>query len=144
MNVTLITAKLNGEIGRDNFDIMKATLAKDVQEIQATQRAMTAEAEMFLHLTVDTSRALWVAAPRSEKQTVQSVLFPEGICCPKDLGSLHQSRMNWSCCIQKSFGTCRPRGGIRSWMLGLGRLGPPTSRISGAFGRPVTTIHKAP
>ena len=28
-------------------------------------------------------------------------------------------------------------------MLGLRRLGPPTSRISGAFGRPVTTIHKA-
>lgn len=86
MNVTLITAKLNGEIGRDDFDIMKATLAKDVQEIQAAQRAMTAEAEMFLHLTVDTSRALWVAAPRSEKQTVQSVLFPEGICCRKDIG----------------------------------------------------------
>jgi hypothetical protein len=41
MNVTLITAKLNGEIGRDDFDIMKATLAKDVQEIQAAQRAMT-------------------------------------------------------------------------------------------------------
>jgi hypothetical protein len=86
MNVTLITAKLNGEIGRDDFDIMKATLAKDVQEIQAAQRAMTAEAEMFLHLTVDTSHALWVAAPRSEKQTVQSVLFPEGICCRKDIG----------------------------------------------------------
>jgi hypothetical protein len=45
-----------------------------------------------LHLTADTTRqtiparALWVAAPLSEKQTVQSVLFPDGICYRKDTG----------------------------------------------------------
>jgi len=47
---------------------------------------------MYLHLTVETTRvnvpakALWIAAPLSEKQTVQSVLFPEGICYRKDIG----------------------------------------------------------
>ena len=71
---------------------MKAALAKDIQEIQAAQRALTADAETFLHLTADTTRqsiparALWVAAPLSEKQTVQSVLFPDGICYRKDIG----------------------------------------------------------
>jgi len=71
---------------------MKAALAKDIQDITTQPRAMVASAEMFLHLTADTTRqniparALWVAAPLSEKQTVQSVLFPEGICYRKDIG----------------------------------------------------------
>jgi hypothetical protein len=48
--------------------------------------------QTYLHLTADTTRqtiparALWVAAPLSEKQTVQSVLFPDGICYRKDIG----------------------------------------------------------
>ena len=29
-------------------------------------------------------------------------------------------------------------------MVGLGGLEPPTSPLSGAFGRRITTIHKAP
>jgi len=92
INVKLITAKLNGQLGQEDFDTMKAALAKDIQEIQTAQRTLIANAETFLHLTADTTRqtiparALWVAAPLSEKQTVQSVLFPEGICYRKDIG----------------------------------------------------------
>ena len=47
---------LNGELGQEDFDTMKAALAKDIQEIQAAQRALTADAETFLHLTADTTR----------------------------------------------------------------------------------------
>ncbi|HEY2121914.1 MAG TPA: hypothetical protein VGH37_22225 [Candidatus Acidoferrum sp.] len=67
-------------------------LTKDIQEIKTAQRALNAEAEALLHLTEDTSRkaiparALWIAAPLGEKQTVQSVLFPEGICYRKNIG----------------------------------------------------------
>jgi hypothetical protein len=32
------------------------------------------------------AKALWVAAPLREKQTVQSVLSPDGICYRKDIG----------------------------------------------------------
>jgi hypothetical protein len=125
MNVTLITAKLNGEIGRDDFDIMKATLAKDVQEIQAAQRAMTAEAEMFLHLTVDTSHALWVAAPRSEKQTPVT----------NELELLY-SKVFWS---------LQTTGRHTKLDAGPGvDLDHRPRAYQGAFGRPVTTIHKAP
>jgi site-specific DNA recombinase len=92
VNVKLITAKLNGVLNQEDFDTMKAALAKDIQDITTEQRAMAANAEMFLHLTADTTRqniparALWVAAPLSEKQTVQTVLFPDGICYRKDIG----------------------------------------------------------
>jgi hypothetical protein len=67
-------------------------LAKDIQDFTEQQRAMAAGAETYLRLTADTTRltiparALWVAAPLSEKQTVQSVLFPDGICYRKDIG----------------------------------------------------------
>ena len=92
LNVKLITAKLNGELHQADFETMKAVLTKDVQEIETAQRALNAEAEALLHLTEDTSRkaiparALWIAAPLGEKQTVQSVLFPEGICYRKNIG----------------------------------------------------------
>jgi hypothetical protein len=79
-------------LNQEDFDDMKAALAQDIQDIRGEQRAMTTSAETYLHLTADTSRqtvparALWVAAPLSEKQTVQSVLFPDGICYRKDIG----------------------------------------------------------
>ena len=82
---------------------------------------MAAEAEMYLHLTVDTTRetvparALWIAAPLSEKQTVQSVLFPEGICYRKDIGFFAPVTNALEAVVFKmSFGTCRPRRSIRS------------------------------
>ena len=92
LNVKLIAAKLNGDLSQADFETMKAVLARDIQEIESAQRSLNAEAEALLHLTEDTSRkaiparALWIAAPLSEKQTVQTVLFPEGICYCKDLG----------------------------------------------------------
>jgi hypothetical protein len=91
IHVKLITAKLNGQLNEEDFEVMKAALAKDIQDITTAQRALAAQAETFLHLTADTSRqsvparALWIAAPLSEKQTVQSVLFPDGICYRKDI-----------------------------------------------------------
>lgn len=92
VRVKLITAKLNGQLNQENFDIMRDAVVKEIEEIQAAQRAITAQAETFLHLTADTTRqaisarALWIAAPLTEKLTVQSVLFPEGILFRKDLG----------------------------------------------------------
>jgi len=92
MNVKLITAKLNGEIGQDDFDTMKAVLMKDTEQIETAQRALMSQAETFLHLTADTTRqsipakALWISAPLSQKQTVQSLLFPNGICYRTDIG----------------------------------------------------------
>jgi site-specific DNA recombinase len=92
MNVKLITAKLNGEIGQDDFDTMKAVLMKDIEQIESAQRALMSQAETFLHLTADTTRqsipakALWISAPLSQKQTVQSLLFPNGICYRTDIG----------------------------------------------------------
>lgn len=92
MNLKVITAKVNGEIGQDDFDTMKAVLMKDIEEIESAQRALMSQAETFLHLTADTTRqsipakALWISAPLSQKQTVQSVLFPNGICYPTDIG----------------------------------------------------------
>lgn len=92
VRVKLITAKLNGQLNQEDFDIMRDAVVKEIEEIQAAQRTLTAQHETFLHLTADTTRqdipprALWIAAPLSEKQTVQSVLFPQGICYRKDLG----------------------------------------------------------
>jgi hypothetical protein len=92
VRLKLITAKLNGQLNQEDFELMRDAVVKDIEEIQAAQRAMAAQAEMYLHLTVDTTRvsvparALWIAAPLSEKQTVQSVLFPEGILYRKDIG----------------------------------------------------------
>ena len=92
LNVKLITAKLNGEIGQEDFDTMKAVLAKDIAEIEAAQRAVESEAATFAQLTADTTRqtvpagALWASAAFNERQTVQSVLYPEGICYRTDIG----------------------------------------------------------
>lgn len=92
VRVKLITAKLNGQLNQEDFEVMRDSVVKDIEEIQAAQRALNAQAETFLHLTADTTRqtiparTLWIAAPLSEKQTVQSVLFPEGICYRKDIG----------------------------------------------------------
>lgn len=92
VRVKLITAKLNGQLNQEDFDVMRDAVVKDIEEIQAAQRALNAQNEAFLHLTADTTRqtvparALWIAAPLSEKQTVQTVLFPEGICYRKDIG----------------------------------------------------------
>ena len=80
---------------------------------------------MYLHLTVETTRvnvpakALWIAAPLSEKQTVQSVLFPEGICYRKDIGFLHQSRMNWKLLYSIVFWNLQStKKTTKSWMVG--------------------------
>ena len=92
MNVKLITAKLNGEIAQEDFDALKPALVKDIEEIEAAQRALISQAEAFLHLTADVTRqsvpakAMWISAPLGQKQTVQSVLFPNGICYHTDVG----------------------------------------------------------
>jgi hypothetical protein len=116
-----------------NFDTMNAALAKDIQDITDQQRAMAASAETYLHLTADTTRqniparALWVAAPLSEKQTVQSVLFPD-----RALGFLHQLRMNWKLLFFKSLLELTAHPEAYEGMVGLGGLEPPTSPLSGA------------
>ena len=64
MNVKLITARVNGEIGQDDFHTMG----------------------MLCRVVSAVAKALWISAPLSQKQTVQSVLFPNGICYRTDIG----------------------------------------------------------
>lgn len=99
VRVKLITAKLNGQLNQEDFDIMRDAVVKDIEEIQAAQRAMAAEAELYLHLTVDTTRlsvparAMWIAAPLNSKRC--NLCSSKVFAAARILASLHQSRMNW-------------------------------------------------
>ena len=71
---------------------MADMIAHDIEGIEAAQRAFVAEAEAALQLTADTTRttvpakALWASAHLTDKLTVQSALFPEGILYRTDIG----------------------------------------------------------
>jgi site-specific DNA recombinase len=85
LNLKLITARLHDRIASDDFETMKAALAEEMAILEARQRSILSEAHTFSHLLTDTSsldvdpRGLWASAPLNERQTVQSVLFPDGI-----------------------------------------------------------------
>ena len=70
---------------------MADMIARDIEGIEAAQRAFVAEAEAALLLTTDTSRttipakALWASAHLTDKLTVQNALFPEGILYRTDI-----------------------------------------------------------
>lgn len=89
---SLIESKLRGELKQDEFREMADMIAADIQGIEASQREFVAEAEAALHLTADTTRltipakALWASAHLTDKLTVQSALFPEGILYRPDIG----------------------------------------------------------
>lgn len=88
---SLIESKLRGELKQEEFREMAAMIAHDIEGIEAAQRAFVAEAEAALQLTADTSRttipakALWASAHLTDKLTVQSALFPEGILYRTDI-----------------------------------------------------------
>ena len=70
---------------------MADLIARDIEGIEAAQRAFVAEAEAALQLTADTSRTtipakpLWASAHLTDKWTVQNALFPEGILYRTDI-----------------------------------------------------------
>jgi hypothetical protein len=88
---SLIESKLRGELKQEEFREMADMIARDIEGIEATQRAFVAEAEAALQLTTDTSRttipakALWASAHLTDKLTVQNALFPEGILYRTDI-----------------------------------------------------------
>jgi len=89
---SLIESKLRGELKQEEFRGMADMIAHDIEGIEAAQRAFVAEAEAALQLTADTTRttvpakALWASAHLTDKLTVQSALFPEGILYRTDIG----------------------------------------------------------
>jgi site-specific DNA recombinase len=92
MHLKLIEAKLRGELKQEDFDAMRDVLTKDIEEIESAHRAMIQDAEAALLLTSDTTRttipakALWASAQLTDRLTVQSALFPEGILYRSDIG----------------------------------------------------------
>jgi hypothetical protein len=88
---SLIESKLRGELKQEEFREMADMIARDIEGIEAAQRAFVAEAEAALQLTADTSRTtipakpLWASAHLTDKWTVQNALFPEGILYRTDI-----------------------------------------------------------
>lgn len=92
LRASLIESKLKGELKQDEFRFMADMVAADIAQIEAARRQYIEEAESALKLTGDTSRttipakALWASAHLTDKLTVQSALFPMGICYRTDIG----------------------------------------------------------
>ena len=70
---------------QEDFDTMKLALAEEVAGKESALAAIDAEAETIELLTTGDERIevqpseLWASAKLNERQTVQSVLFPEGV-----------------------------------------------------------------
>jgi site-specific DNA recombinase len=85
LNRKLIEAKLRGELSQADFDLMKTQIIQTVQGIEESQKDLISEAETIHTLTADTERQLvdlygtWKAAGLSERQELQSALFPDGL-----------------------------------------------------------------
>ena len=92
MRMSIFESHSKGNLTQPEFRQMMNMIAADIAQIQAAQRAFVAEAEAVLQLTADTTRttipakALWASAHLTDKLTVQSALFPEGICYRTDIG----------------------------------------------------------
>jgi hypothetical protein len=91
LRASLIESKLEGELNQEEFRFMADMVAADIAQIEAARREYIGEAEAALKLTADTSRttipakALWASAHLTDKLTVQSALFPLGICYRTDI-----------------------------------------------------------
>jgi site-specific DNA recombinase len=97
LRVKLIEKNLKDEISKEDFDTMKASLLKDIAEIEAAERALVAEVEDYSQLTADDSdgplaraSTMWINAKFNDRQTVQNVLFPYGLCYRKDISFFAQ------------------------------------------------------
>jgi hypothetical protein len=101
LQVELVTAKVKGDIAQDDFDVVKASLTKDIAEIETALRTLSTDADSLAELTADTTRqnipasALWGSVQLSERQTVQSALFQRVLCTGRMFASLHRSRMTF-------------------------------------------------
>jgi hypothetical protein len=100
---SLIESKLRGELKQEEFREMADMIARDIEGIEAAQRAFVAEAEAALQLTADTSRttipakALWASAHLTDKLTVQNALFPEGILYRTDIRFFEPPDISMNC-----------------------------------------------
>ena len=85
LNRKLIEAKLRGELSQADFDLMKTQINQAVEGIEEAQKGLISEAETIHTLTADTERQLidldgaWKVAGLSERQELQSALFPDGL-----------------------------------------------------------------
>jgi site-specific DNA recombinase len=91
LQVEVLTAKVKGQIAQDDFDVLKASLTKDIAELEAELHSLSGDADSIAELTADTTKstvpvsALWASVQLSEKQTVQSALFPTGVMYRPDV-----------------------------------------------------------
>src|SRR5215475_3466310 len=91
LRASLIESKLKGELNQEEFRFMADMVAADIAQIEAARREYIGEAEAALKLSADTSRttipakSLWASAHLTDKLTVQSALFPLGICYRTDI-----------------------------------------------------------
>jgi len=91
LQVELVTAKVKRQIGQDDFDVLKASLTKDIAELETELRSLSTDADSLTELTADATQhtvpvsALWARVQLSERQTVQSALFPTGVMYRPDV-----------------------------------------------------------
>jgi hypothetical protein len=91
MRLSLFESHTEGNLTQDEFRRMMDMIAADIAQIESARRDFIANAESALKLTADTSRttipaqALWASAHITDKLTVQSALFPNGICYRTDI-----------------------------------------------------------
>jgi hypothetical protein len=85
LNEKAIKAKLLGELAEDDFKVMKASIDRETQQIQAQIAALDAESSSMQQLIQQTDAAVihfgksWDAAVPTRKREIQSALFPEGL-----------------------------------------------------------------
>jgi site-specific DNA recombinase len=85
LNEKAIKAKLLGELTEDDFKVMKASIDRETQQIQAQIAALDAETSSMSALMQQTDEAVinfgksWDAAVPTRRREIQSALFPEGL-----------------------------------------------------------------
>ncbi|MGC2743292.1 MAG: recombinase family protein, partial [Candidatus Angelobacter sp.] len=85
LNQNLIIAKLRGEVSQADFDAVKPSITQAIAEIEASQKAMEMQSGTMAAFIEATERktielvATWRAAGISERQELQSAVFPDGL-----------------------------------------------------------------
>jgi hypothetical protein len=91
LNEKAIKAKLLGELTEDDFKVMKASIDRETQQIQAQIAALDAETSSMKQLIQQTDEEIinfkksWDAAVPTRKREIQSALFPEGLAYDPEL-----------------------------------------------------------
>jgi site-specific DNA recombinase len=92
LNQKAITAKLNGELSDEDFQLFKESLEAERTSIEQAQNRLKAERESLQQLlrgaersAVDVLRA-WQAGDVNQRQSLAKAFFPEGLFYGADLG----------------------------------------------------------